>query len=655
MPNVKPSDVLASVRTSMPKWLAPTRVWDWWEFKVPVFLGVAYLTAAVAGVRWDALWPRLLVVVAALVPVASYVCVINEITDCRDDALAGKPNCMLGRSVAYRAAWVVACMASGLTGLYAMRANTVATWLYAANWLAFTLYSVPPVRLKGRGAWGVVADASGGQLLPTLWTAAFVAGVGAMPRGFTAALGVWAFALGCRGILDHQLRDLGADRTAGVATLAVRLGAERIRSVLRFVFLPVEALGFMAAAILGGAWPAAAALAAWGATDLARRRWTGSPSAPVRAGFGFAFYLTAFPVIGIMLLAMRDLWPLCLLPLHVVVFPGCWGWSLAGIVHAFVGRTAGPAAADEPPVTADEVTVVIPAYRGAATIRRCLEALSRQDAVGRPSVIMVESSGDGAADIVDRDFSWVHVVRAPERLSAGAARNCGAALATGRFILFVDQDCLVPRDWVQRIVRHLRRPGIDAVGGSIGIANPANVSGNTVYFLEFMHQFPGSGPVRLDAPFLLGCNAGYRAEVLRAVQFPDRTLAEDVLFSASVRQAGFRVAYDPSITVLHHNRSGWGEFVRYARQMGLSSADYHTALDQPWARPFLRWPWLVFPASLAVSPLIALRLLCSRWSYLGLFLAVAPACVAGNLIWAAAFRRRVLEKRCPGRQPASSS
>ena len=282
---------------------------------------------------------------------------------------------------------------------------------------------------------------------------------------------------------------------------------------------------------------------------------------------------------------------------------------LKSVAREAGAQTSEMDATGEPAVPPHEVSVVIPAYRGAATIRRCLAALANQASNARPSVIVVESSGDGAADVVARDFPWVRVVREPERLSAGAARNRGAALATGRYVLFVDQDCIVPRDWIARMVGHLRRPGVDAVGGSIGIANPANMSGNAVYFLEFLHQFPGRGPVRLDAPFLLGSNAGYRVEVLRAVQFPDRTLAEDVLFTQRVRQAGFVVAYDPSLTVLHHNRSGWGEFLSYARQMGRASADYHASLDHPWARPFLRWPAIIFPASLAISPVIAFRLL----------------------------------------------
>lgn len=294
------------------------------------------------------------------------------------------------------------------------------------------------------------------------------------------------------------------------------------------------------------------------------------------------------------------------------------------------------------------VSVVIPAYRGARTIGRTLESLADQAGVVRPEVIVVESSGDATGDLVSRDFPWVTLVREPDRLSAGAARNLGITRTAGAFILFIDQDCIAPKDWIFRLMADLRKPGIDAVGGSIGIANPANLSGAAVYFLEFVRQFPRRGCLEDDPLFLLGCNAGYRAEVLRAVTFPDRTLAEDVIFTDRVRKAGFHVAYDPEITVLHHNRVGWGEFVSYAWKMGGAAADYHAELKLRWMQPIMRWPILIFPAALTVTPWTMQRLLRGPWSYTALFLIVAPACVLGNLVWATAFWRRLVEKRSYG-------
>ena len=147
-------------------------------------------------------------------------------------------------------------------------------------------------------------------------------------------------------------------------------------------------------------------------------------------------------------------------------------------------------------------------------------------------------------------------------------------------MLFIDQDCVAPPDWVQRMVAHLQEPGVQAVGGSIGIADPENRSGATTYFLEFLHHFPRAGCPGFGHPFLLGCNLGVRRQVMESVSFPDRTLAEDVLFSRRLRQAGLGVLYDPGITVHHFNRQGWGECFTYARKMGRAAADYHLALRE---------------------------------------------------------------------------
>lgn len=291
------------------------------------------------------------------------------------------------------------------------------------------------------------------------------------------------------------------------------------------------------------------------------------------------------------------------------------------------------------------VTVVIPAYQGAATITKTLRSLSEQTGVQRLEVIVVESSADGAADIIASEFPWVTVLRQPARLSAGAARNRGASLAKGEYVIFIDQDCIAPGDWIERIVAHLQRPGVDAVGGSVGIANPANLSGAAVYFLEFMRHFPRRGVLEADVFFLLGCNAGYRAEVLRSVVYPDRTLAEDVIFTERVRQAGYGVFYDPGLVVLHHNRTGWGEFFRYAAKMGGSAADYHAVMARCWMKPFQCWPALILVAAPGVTPWIACRLLRSRCRYLALFLLVSPACLLGNFVWAVSYYRGVRRNR----------
>jgi GT2 family glycosyltransferase len=290
-----------------------------------------------------------------------------------------------------------------------------------------------------------------------------------------------------------------------------------------------------------------------------------------------------------------------------------------------------------------DVSVVVPAYYGASTITACLQSIHRATAGRRREIIVVDSSGDETAEIVGQGFPGVTFISSNARLSVGAARNLGLSRATGRLIFFTDQDCVVPPDWIDRLERHFADQSIGAAGGSLGIRNLSNLSGCAVYFLEFLTHFPMRGAPTRNRNFLLGCNGAYRAETLGIVRFPEQTLGEDVLFSERLMREGIDVVYDPSVEVRHQNREGWGEFFNYNRKMGRAAASYHRVLRRPSSAIFLRAPILVFGAPLVILPRVGFRLLRSRWSYFWRFVLLSPMCLAGNLVWAKAFRREVLE------------
>ena len=302
-----------------------------------------------------------------------------------------------------------------------------------------------------------------------------------------------------------------------------------------------------------------------------------------------------------------------------------------------------------------EISVVVPAYFGARTIVACLESIQRATKHRRAEIIVVDSSGDGTADIVRQQFPAVQMVTSPARLSAGGARNRGAARATGRLVFFTDQDCIVPEDWVQRLEQHMSDATLGAAGGAVGICNPSNLSGCALYFLEFLNHFPGTGSPTRNENFLVGCNSVYRAELLQRVQFPDQTLGEDVLFSHELHNRGVGVLYDPSIEVRHYNRKGWGEFFDYNRKMGRTAANCHDVMQLWWIGPFFEAPVLTFVAPLVILPSIGFDLIRSRWSYFLRFLLLLPMCLLGNLSWAHAFRLQVLKIRKRDRQAQTDS
>ncbi len=66
---------------TLSRWLAPIRAGTWWEYKIPILLGIAYATALAGGVSFSRSWPAILAGIAAIAVLAAYVCVINDITD----------------------------------------------------------------------------------------------------------------------------------------------------------------------------------------------------------------------------------------------------------------------------------------------------------------------------------------------------------------------------------------------------------------------------------------------------------------------------------------------------------------------------------------------------------------------------------------------
>src|SRR5690606_34946074 len=91
------------------------------------------------------------------------------------------------------------------------------------------------------------------------------------------------------------------------------------------------------------------------------------------------------------------------------------------------------------PVIERSVSVIIPAWRAAGTIRRAVTSvLNQTHAVHEILVIDDGSPDDIGAPLEDLD-SRVRVVR-QENAGASAARNHGLELATGEWIAFLDAD-----------------------------------------------------------------------------------------------------------------------------------------------------------------------------------------------------------------------
>ncbi|MDQ3917119.1 MAG: UbiA family prenyltransferase, partial [Acidobacteriota bacterium] len=305
------------------------RAAEWWEFKLSPILATAYATAFLLNLSITSLWPALLLALAALVPGAAYVSVINDLTDIEDDLACGKPNRLVGRARAFVASVLACCVAPGVVVAFCWRGDPLLLSLYLAAWIAFTLYSLPPARLKARGMAGLLADACGAHLFPTLVVTVLVFRWGglALDRVWLASVAVWSLCLGLRGNLWHQLSDLPNDQKSGLRTFARRHKITRLRGLGNFVIFPAEAAAFAVMLWRAGSLAAVALLCLYALLELLRGRlWRVKPCVVV-PGEGrrhivmHEYYEVLFPAAFVLASSLRHPLDALVLAVHLLLFP----------------------------------------------------------------------------------------------------------------------------------------------------------------------------------------------------------------------------------------------------------------------------------------------------------------------------------------------
>lgn len=229
-----------------PEIFRTARAAEWWEYKLSPVLATAYATAFLLKLPILSLWPQLLLTLIALAACAAYVSVINDLTDFDDDRASGKANRLAGKSRGFVAAVLACCILPGAGIAIHWRGEPLLLSLYLASWVAFTLYSLPPIRLKNRGVLGLLADASGAHLFPGLLAVAVVYSrrVGPVDTVWLVSVAVWSLSCGARGILWHQIGDLRNDEKTGLRTFALLHKVAWLRRLGNWVIFPAEVAAF---------------------------------------------------------------------------------------------------------------------------------------------------------------------------------------------------------------------------------------------------------------------------------------------------------------------------------------------------------------------------------------------------------------------------
>jgi GT2 family glycosyltransferase len=149
------------------------------------------------------------------------------------------------------------------------------------------------------------------------------------------------------------------------------------------------------------------------------------------------------------------------------------------------------------------------------------------------------------------------------------ARNLGASQARGGVLVFVDDDCRVPPDFLCRVSAHIRAAPNTGIGGqTINVLDNVYSTASQVH-VEYLYRHYNAAPGR--ARFFSSNNLALPAEEFRRIGgFDDRFMTgEDRELCDRWLNAGFALKYCPDVRVYHAHdlslRSFWSQHFNYGR------------------------------------------------------------------------------------------
>jgi len=207
-------------------------------------------------------------------------------------------------------------------------------------------------------------------------------------------------------------------------------------------------------------------------------------------------------------------------------------------------------------------SVIVPAYNAQHTIEDCLRALDEQSVPRETFEVIVvdDGSADATADVAAR-----YPVRVFTQQHAGpaTARNLGARVAQGRYLLFTDADCIPTPDWIEQIVRPLEAD--EHVAGVKGTYRTCQTSLIARFAqVEFEEKYARLRQVK-DIDFIDTGSAAFRRDAFWEVGGFDSHFRaasnEDTQLSFSLVASGWRLAFADAATVYHKHSESLTRYV----------------------------------------------------------------------------------------------
>jgi len=301
------------------------------------------------------------------------------------------------------------------------------------------------------------------------------------------------------------------------------------------------------------------------------------------------------------------------------------------------------------------LSVIIPTFNRPDLLSVCLESFIDLDYPDKDwELILVNDGGDRSfstitTDILDQlPLTLIDI----EHGGPAKARNAGAEIAQGEFLVFTDDDCRVDKNWLRAFEGCFANSTFVALGGKILNSHPGSVPAKTwSRYMDYLRE-----EVMQDSEgnllLLLGNNLAYRRKIFQEIggfneEFPFAA-AEDSELGIRLVGTGYRQTFCPEAIIWHDHPITYGGYLRQQFRYGRGNHYFLEIVGAP-DYPYVERSKGSFTASLRKLLDYSRKIRASTPMKL-LFLATPLAFKAGNLY--EKIRVQLLQSRDPRATPS---
>jgi GT2 family glycosyltransferase len=227
-------------------------------------------------------------------------------------------------------------------------------------------------------------------------------------------------------------------------------------------------------------------------------------------------------------------------------------------------------------VTSD-ISVIVVSFNTRDLLRECLTGLTRECEGIRAEIFVVDNvSSDGSADMVEREFPDVKLIRSDVNLGFAAANNKAFPLCAGRYIVLLNSDAFLHPGALRLAVSHMDAEPATGLGGArlVGrdggwqpsarcfpspLSDLLTLTGLSARYPEsrFFGRFDRTWAdqnAAAEVDWVPGAFAIIRRDVLERVGYFDEAFFlyyEEVDLCRRILFAGYQIRYWPDVTVIH--------------------------------------------------------------------------------------------------------